>query len=186
MISQDRKAEAPLAVIDEKGGENACRLRAHGEHRRVHLDPGRNAEQWHVPASREDIARGAVAAGEEDEGAALPRHQRRGRPGVLGTGRRPGAGRDERRREAGSRAASCPIAPPATMRSRRSAEARSLANARSVRCCASGTAPRRRASARTAGPSVPLRPTEPPIPGDRVDDQSEAPAMIASHSISTR
>ena len=86
----------------EQRGKLPRGLGADGEDGGLHLDPGGNAEDREIAPHRiEDIARRAVAAGEEDQRhAALPeRHGRAAR--VLGRGLRRGLARDHLDIEAG-------------------------------------------------------------------------------------
>ena len=152
----------------------------------MHLDPGWNAEQRNAAASLVDIAGGAIAAGEEDEGAALPRHHRRGCPGVLGTCRRPGTHRDDGRRKTGSQGGVLAHCPGSDHQVETIIEAQELGQSTLCPLLREGhgaAAARRGEDRRTVGT---LEADRTAHSRDRVDDQSEAPAMIASHSISTR
>jgi hypothetical protein len=132
-----------------------------------------------------DIARGAITASEEDQLAALPCHGPGRSPGVLGTGRI-GIRLEDMRCKAGSPRRVLPHRPGSGNQVEAMPEVEKLGQSPLSALSRNGhraAAARLGEDLRTIGT---LEADRAAHSRDRVDDQPDAPAMIASHSISTR
>ena len=147
------------------GGQLAGASRVDREHRRMHLHSRRDAEDGNPVADRlQDVDRGPVSAGEQEQIDSSIGHRRGGRARVLRGCDRPGAAEDGRRRAARRRPPARPSrrrmpAPRARRRAPRAARSASVA-----RAGATGRSPRSRAAATSATSSLPLNARRPPMP----------------------